>query len=119
MIPGNQDSWGETRVSHSHSLVPQRLLYAFFFLYALERQISKSKEDQKHMPMPAGPASPLMVIQPQLFFQLLVSLLNPETLMKEANHLEGRHVLGHIAEEVAKFGLVVIFLSSLDDPRRS
>ncbi len=93
-------SLGKTALYPSHSPIPQVLLFEFFFLYALERQITESKNDQQHMPSPAGPASALMVIQTQLLLQLLVALLDPEPFVKETNHLQSRHVLGHIAEEV-------------------
>ena len=115
MIPKSMDSSGKTALSHSHSLVPQGLLYAFFFLYALEGQITECKNNQQHMPTPAGPASALMVIQAQLLLQLLVSLFDPEPFMKETNHLQGRHVLGHIAEEVPELILFFILFSSLND----
>ena len=59
----------------SHSLIPQVLLFEFFFLYALERQITKSKNHQQYMPSPAGPASAFMVIQTQFLLQLLVAQL--------------------------------------------
>src|SRR4030042_1432841 len=115
MIPDSPDLLlGKTARCRFHPLVPPGLLKTFFFLYALERQITEGKKDQQHMPMPTGPASTFMVIQSQLFFQLLVALLNPEPLMEETNHLKGRHVLGHVAEEVPKFGLFVP-MSSLDD----
>jgi len=87
-IPKRLDSLGKAALYPSHSLIPQVLLFAFFFLYALERQITESKNDQKYMPSPASPASALMVIQTQLLFQLLVSLLDPEPFMKETNHLQ-------------------------------
>jgi len=114
-IPKHLDSWGKTALYPSHSPIPQVLLFAFFFLYAPERQITKSKDDQQHMPSPAGPASALMVIQTQLFLQLLVALLDPKPFVKKANPLQSRHVLGHIAEEVPELISPVIFLSSLDD----
>ena len=82
MIPNSLDSLGKSDLSHSHSLAPQGLLYAFFFLYALEGQITECKNDQQYMPTPTGPASALMVIQAQLFLQLLVSLFNPKPFMK-------------------------------------
>jgi len=108
--PGNLDLKGKA----AHPLVPQDLLNEFFFLYTLERKITEGKKDQQHMPMPTGPASAFMVIQSQLFFQLLVALFNPEPLMKEANHFKGRHVLGHVTKEVSEFGLFVP-MPSLDD----
>ena len=79
-----------------------------FSLYALERQITESENDQQNMSSPAGPASALMVIQTQLLLQLLVALLDPEPFVKETNHLQSRHVLGHITEEVPE----LIFPSS-------
>ena len=103
MISKRMDSSRETALHRSHPLIPDVLLGAFFFLYALERQVTESNCDQKHMPMPADPAPALMVIQSQFLLQLLVSLLDPETFMKETNHLQGRHVLGHIAKEVPEF----------------
>src|SRR3989339_712776 len=109
------DSLGKTALYPSHSPIPQVLLFAFFFLYALERQITESKNDQQYMPSPAGPASALMVIQTQLLLQLLVALLDPEPFVKETNHLQSRHVLGHITEEVPELIFPVILLSSLDD----
>jgi hypothetical protein len=45
MIPKSSGSLEKTVLRHSHSPVPQGLLYAFFFLYALERQITESKND--------------------------------------------------------------------------
>ena len=87
MIPKRMDSWRKTALHRSHSLMPEVLLYAFFFLYALERQVTKGNNDQEYMPMPAGPASTLMVIQSQLLLQLLVALLNPVPFVKETNHL--------------------------------
>jgi len=107
---GNRDLRGKT----AHPLVPPDILNAFFFLYTLERKITEGKKDQQHMPMPTGPASAFMVIQSQLFFQLLVALFNPEPLMKETDHFKGRHVLGHVTNEVPEFGLFVP-MSSLDD----
>src|SRR5450756_574519 len=65
MIPKRMDSMGKTALRPSHSLIPQVLLFEFFFLYALERQITESKNDQQYMPSPAGPASALVVIQAQ------------------------------------------------------
>lgn len=115
MIPKRMDSLGKTALYPSHSLIPQVLLFEFFFLYALERQITESKNDQQYMPSPAGPASALMVIQTQLLLQLLVALLDPEPFVKETNHLQSRHVLGHITEEVPELIFPVILLSSLDD----
>jgi len=115
VLPNNSDSLGKFYWNYSHSLVPQGLLYVFFFLYALEGQITECKNNQQHMPTPTGPASALMVIQAQLFLQLLVSLFNPEPFMKETNHLQGRHVLGHVAEEVPELILFFILFSSLDD----
>jgi len=63
MIPKRLDSLGKAVLHPSHSPIPQVLLFEFFFLYALERQITESKNDQQYMPSPAGPASALMVIQ--------------------------------------------------------
>jgi hypothetical protein len=60
-ISKHLDSWEKTALYPSHSPIPQVLLFAFFFLYALERQITESENDQQHMPSPAGPASALMV----------------------------------------------------------
>src|SRR3989338_3495373 len=93
MIPKSPDSLGKTALRHFHSPEPQALLYSFFFLYALKRQITESKNDQQHMPTPTGPASAFMMIQAQFLLQLVVSLLNPESFMKETNHLQGRHAL--------------------------
>ena len=70
------DSLGKNAFHLSHSLIPQVLLFEFFFLYALERQIAESKNDQQHMPSPAGPTSALMVIQTQFLLQLLVAQLD-------------------------------------------
>ena len=67
-IPKHLDSLGKIALYRSHSLIPQILLFVFFFLYALERQITESKNDQQNMPSPAGPASALMVIQTQFLF---------------------------------------------------
>ena len=114
-ISKHLDSWEKTALYPSHSPIPQVLLFAFFSLYALERQITKSKDDQQHMPSPAGPASALVMIQTQFFLQLLVALLNPKPFVKETNHLQSRHVLGHIAEEVPELIFPVIFLSSFND----
>ena len=83
--PGNRDLKGKT----SHPLVPPDLLNAFFFLYTLERKITEGKKDQQHMPMPTGPASAFMVIQSQLFFQLLVALFNPETAHERDEPFQG------------------------------
>ena len=106
-IPKHKDSLGGKTVLYpSHSLIPQVLLFEFFFLYALERQIAESKNNQQYMPPPASPASALMVIQTQLLLQLLVALLDPEPFVKETNHLQSRHVLGHIAEEVPDIGIM-------------
>jgi hypothetical protein len=116
MIPGSWDSKGKAARCHFHPFVPPAVLEAFFLLYTLERKITEGKEDQQHMPMPAAPASAFMVIQSQLFFQLLVALFNPEPLMKETNHLKGRHVLRHAAEEVPEFGLFVSMSSLNDQP---
>src|SRR3989339_518958 len=115
MIPKRMDSLGKAALYPSHSLIPQVLLFEFFFLYALERQITESKNDQQYMPSPAGPASALMVIQTQFLLQLLVSLLDPEPFVKKTNHLQSRHVLGHITEEVPELIFPVILRSSLDD----
>jgi len=115
VLPKNPDSLRKFYWNHSHSLVPKALPYAFFFLYALERQITESKNDQQYMPTPAGPASAFMVIQAQLLFQLLVSLFDPEPFMKETNHLQSRHVLGHIAEEIPELIFFFILFSSFDD----
>ena len=114
-IPKHLDSWGKAALYPSHSLIPQVLLFEFFFLYALERQITESKNDQQYMPSPAGPASALMVIQTQFLLQLLVALLDPEPFVKETNHLQSRHVLGHITEEVPELIFPVILFSFLDD----
>jgi hypothetical protein len=65
------------------------------------------------MPMPTGPTSALMVIQPQLLLQLPGSLLNPESFMKETNHIQSRHTLRHIAEEIPEFISPAIPSSSL------
>src|SRR4030042_921752 len=115
MILKRMDSLGKAALCPSHSLIPSVLLFEFFFLYALERQITESKNDQQYVPSPAGPASAFMVIQPQLLLQLLVALLDPEPFVKETNHLQGRHVLGHITEEVSKLIFPAILRSSLDD----
>ena len=109
------DSLGKPALRPSHSLIPQSLLYAFFFLYALERQITECNNDQQYMPSPASPTSAFMVIQAQLLLQLLVALLDPEPFMKKTNHLQSRHVLRHIAEEVPELIFSFILLSSLDD----
>jgi hypothetical protein len=109
------NSLGKSMLYPFQSPMPQVLLFEFFFLDALERQIAESENDQKDMTPPAGPASALMVIQPQFLFQLLVALLDPEPFMKETNHLQSRHVLGHIAEEVSKLIFPAILLSSLND----
>lgn len=114
-IPKRMNSLGKAALYPSHSLIAQVLLFEFFFLYALERQITKSKNDQQYMPSPAGPASALMVIQTQILLQLLVALLDPEPFAEETNHLQSRHVLGHITEEVPELIFPVILLSSLDD----
>ena len=114
-IPKHLDSWGKTVLYPSHSPIPQVLLSEFFFLYALERQITESKYDQQYMSPPAGPAYALMVIQTQLLLQLLVAMLDPEPFVKETNHLQSRHLLGHIAEEVPELIFPVILLPSLDD----
>lgn len=74
-----------------------------FFLYALECQITESKDDQQHMSPPTGPASAFMVIQSQFLLQLLIVLLNSETFMEEPHHLQSWDVLRHVAEEVSKF----------------
>ena len=50
MIPKRMDSLGKTALYPPHSLIPQVLLFEFFFLYALERQITESKNDQQYMP---------------------------------------------------------------------
>ena len=109
------DSLGKSALHHSQSLIPHHLLYAFFSLYALERQITECKNDQQHMPSPAGPASTLVMIQAQFLLQLLVALLDPEPFVKETNYLQSRHVLGHIAKKVPEFVFAPIFFSSLDD----
>ncbi len=69
------------------------------------------------MSSPAGSASALMMmmIQTQLLLQLLIALLEPEPFVKETNHLQSRHVLGHLTEEVPELIFPVIILSSLDD----
>jgi hypothetical protein len=66
------DSWGKTALRHCQSLIPKVLLFGFFPLYALERQISESKNDQQHMSSTACPAPALKVIQTQLLLQLPV-----------------------------------------------
>jgi hypothetical protein len=66
MIQKRMDSLGKAALYPPRSLIPQVLLCEYFFLYALERQITESKNNQQYMPSPAGPASALMVIQTQL-----------------------------------------------------
>jgi len=114
-IPKRMGSLGKIALHSFHSLIPQVLLFEFFFLYALERQITESKNNQQYMPSPAGPASAFMVIQTQLLLQLLIALLDPEPFVEETNHLQSRHVLGHIAEEVPELIFLARLLSSLDD----
>ena len=50
MIPERMDSWRKTALHRSHSLIPEVLLYSFFFLYALERQVTEGNYDQEYMP---------------------------------------------------------------------
>ena len=85
-----------------YSLLPYSLLLSFFFLQAKLCQVSEGQKGQEHMSVPTSPGSAFMMIQTKLFFQLLVSLFNPESFMKETNHLQGRHRLGHIAEMISQ-----------------
>jgi len=115
MIPKRMDSWGKPALHPFHSLIPQVLLFEFFFLNALEHQITESKNDQHDMPSPASPASALIVIQTQLLLQLLVALLDPEPFVKKTHHLQSRHVLRHITEKVPEFIFAIVLLSFLDN----
>ena len=115
IILRKRDLLGKTALRHSQSLIPDAFLHTFFFLYALERQITECQNDEQHMPLPADPASTLVMIQTQFFLQLLVTLLNPKPFVKKTNHLQSWHVLGHIAEKVSEFVFAIILFSSLDN----
>src|SRR3990172_1148937 len=93
------------------SVLPNDFLLLFFFLEAHPSEIAKCQKNQQHVPVPAGPRSTLMVIQSQLFFQLLVAMLNPESFMENPSDLKRRHILRHVAKKVTQFGLAIFKLS--------
>ena len=89
---------------------PSFLLFLFFLTQTEPSQVAIRKEHQADVPMPASPGSAFVVIHPELFLQLLVSVFNPISLMVNADHLHGRLILRHVAEEVSQlftFSLIV------------
>jgi len=99
----------------SQPVLPKELLLAFFFLKTHLGQITKRQKNQKYMAMPARPRPPLMVVQPQLFLQLLIPMFNPEPFMEKSNNLNRWHRLRHITEKVTQFVLSLFFPASFDD----
>ncbi len=97
------------------SLFPHLLYLAFFSLESRAGQIAKGQEDQKDVSVPTGPGPAFMVIQTQFIFQFLVSLLDPKSFVEETDHLQGRHFLRQITEEISQFKLAISLVTSLDD----
>ena len=113
-----RSTWTRIIVVSSHTLrrFPEHTLCLFFFLYAQETQVSEGKEHEEHMTVPSGPGSSLMMVQSQFLFQLLRALLYPVALMIQPDHLQCRHVLRHVAEEVSELILRSLCPSFGDQP---
>ena len=96
---------------------PSFLFFLFFLTQTKPSQVAIGKKHQANVPMPASPGSAFVVIHPELFLQLLVSVFNPISFVINPNHLYGRLILRHVAKKISQlFALTFMIPPFHDEP---